>query len=57
VIKPLKYAAKIASLEVRPPVAYAAAISPLECPTTAAGLTPQLLRRLTRAIWMAVHSG
>lgn len=39
------------------PAAYAAAISPLECPTTAVGLTPADESLLKRATWMAVQSG
>ena len=41
----------------RPPAAYAAAISPLECPTTATGSTPHTPSRLTRATCTAVHNG
>jgi len=39
------------------PAAYAAAISPLEWPATAAGDTPQDESKSVRAIWIAVHAG
>lgn len=39
------------------PEAYAAAISPLECPTTDEGETPHSRSKFTRAIWMAVVRG
>jgi len=37
--------------------AYAAAISPLECPTTASGTMPHRRTRSTRATWTAVVTG
>ena len=50
-------AARIASPAPSAPAAYAAAISPLEWPTTARGTTPTARSVSTSAICTAVHSG
>ncbi len=47
----------MASLIVKAPAAYDAAISPLEWPTTADGGMLQVARRLTKAICKAVQIG
>ena len=47
----------IASLQVKAPAQYDAAISPLEWPTTADGFMPQAARRSTSAICNAVQIG
>ena len=47
----------MASSRVRTPAAYDAAISPLEWPTTADGVTCQVAKILTRTICSAVQIG
>lgn len=54
---PRWYAMVHAAAREMDPLAYAAAISPLLCPTTASGATPQPASRSTRATWTAVHAG
>ena len=46
----------MASLAVIAPQLYAAAISPVEWPTTTLGRTFQPVRTSINAIWMAVHN-
>src|SRR3569833_1610106 len=54
---PRQYAAVTAARRLESPAAYAAAISPLEWPTTDDGLMPHDWRRSTSAICMSVQSG
>src|SRR3569833_938870 len=54
---PRQYAAVTAARRLASPAAYAAAISPLEWPTTDDGLMPHDRRRSTSAICRTVQSG
>ena len=54
---PRKNAMAMQSSMLRQPAAHAAAISPLEWPTTADGEMPHERSRSTNASWIAVHAG